>query len=56
MPPAEFIVHALTERGLTIACAETLTGGGIAQTLIRVPGSSRVLNLSVVAYSDQAKV
>ena len=56
MTPAEFIVHALTERGMIIACAETLTGGGIAQALIRVPGSSRVLNLSVVAYSDQAKV
>ena len=56
MTPAEFIVQALTERGLTIACAETLTGGGIAQALIRVPGSSRVLGLGVVAYSDQAKV
>ena len=56
MTSAEFIVHALTERGLTIACAETLTGGGIAQALIQVPGSSRVLDLGVVAYSDQAKV
>lgn len=55
MMPAEFIVQALTERSLTIACAETLTGGGIAQALIRVPGSSRVLGLGVVAYSDQAK-
>lgn len=56
MTSAEFIVHALTERGLTIACAETLTGGGIAQALIQVPGSSRVLDLGVAAYSDQAKV
>ena len=56
MTPEEFIVHILTEHGLTIACAETLTGGGIAQALIRVPGSSRVLGLGVVAYSDQAKV
>lgn len=56
MTTAEFIVHALTERSLTIACAETLTGGGIAQALFRVPGSSRVLGMGVVAYSDQAKV
>ena len=56
MTSAEFIVHTLTERGLTIACAETLTSGGITQALIRVPGSSRVLGLGVVAYSDQAKV
>ena len=56
MMPAEFIVHALTERDQIIAFAETLTGGGIAQALIRVPGSSRVLGLGVVAYSDQAKI
>ena len=56
MTPAELIVQTLAERGQTIACAETLTGGGIAQALIRVPGSSRVLGLGVVAYSDQAKV
>ena len=56
MTPAEFIVHTLTERSLTLACAETLTGGGIAQVLIRVPSSSRALGLGVVAYSDQAKI
>ena len=56
MTTAELIVHDLTERGQTIACAETLTGGGITQALIRVSGSSRVLGLGVVAYSDQAKV
>lgn len=56
MTPAELIVQTLAERGQTIACAETLTGGGIAQAIIRVPGSSRVLGLGVLAYSDQAKV
>ena len=56
MTPAEFIVKPLTEHRQTIACAETLTGGGIAQAIIRVPGSSRVLGLGVVTYSDQAKI
>ncbi len=55
MTLAESIVRALTERGLTIACAETITGGGIAQALIRVPGSSRVLDFSAVVYSDRSK-
>lgn len=55
MTLAESIVRTLTKQGLTIACAETLTGGGIAQALIRVPGSSRVLGYSAVVYSDQAK-
>ena len=53
---AERIVRTLTEKTLTIAVAETLTGGGITQALIRAPGSSRVLGLSIVAYSDQAKI
>ena len=56
MTLAAFIVKGLAERGLTIACAETLTGGGIAQSLIRVPGSSRVLAFSAVAYADRAKI
>ena len=55
MELAEAVVTALTERELTIACAETLTGGGLTQALIRVPGSSRVLGYSAVVYSDPAK-
>ena len=55
MSIAASVVKALTETGLTIACAETLTGGGITQALIRVPGSSRVLGYSAVVYSDRAK-
>ena len=52
---AETVINALREAGLTIACAETLTGGGITQALIRVPGSSRVLGFSAVVYSDRSK-
>lgn len=55
MTIAETVVKALAETGRTIACAETLTGGGITRALIRVPGSSRVLGYSAVAYSDRAK-
>ena len=55
MAIAETVVKTLSDRGLTIACAETLTGGGITQALIRIPGSSRVLGFSAVVYSDRAK-
>ena len=55
MPIAETIVTTLAAKGKTVACAETLTGGGIAQALIRVPGSSRILGFSAVVYSNQAK-
>ena len=55
MSIAETVVTALSDAGLTIACAETLTGGGITRTLIEVPGCSRVLDFSAVVYSDRAK-
>ena len=55
MTLAESVVRVLTDQSLTIACAETHTGGGITQSLIRVPGSSRVLGFSAVVYSDRSK-
>lgn len=45
----------LVRRGLTVAAAESITGGGIGAALTRVPGSSRYFLGSVVAYSDEAK-
>ena len=55
MSIAETVVKALADEGLTIACAETITGGGITRALIEVPGSSRTLGFSAVVYSDRAK-
>ncbi len=45
----------LAQKGLTIATAESCTGGKIAQTLAAVPGASRYFKGSVVAYSEQVK-
>ena len=49
------LVHLLTDRGLTIATAESLTGGLLAATLIDVPGASAVVNGGVVAYATPVK-
>jgi nicotinamide-nucleotide amidase len=49
------IVRALTERAMTIATAESVTGGGIADALVRVPGASRVFRGGIVAYDDALK-
>jgi nicotinamide-nucleotide amidase len=45
----------LHERGLTIACAESLTGGGLTERIVHVPESSRYFAGGVVAYSEDAK-
>lgn len=51
----ELIVKLLDERHETVSCAESMTGGLIAQKLTSVPGASRVLHESYVVYSNDAK-
>ena len=49
------IVRLLTERKLTLALAESCTGGGIAHRVTNVPGASAVFPGGIVAYSNAAK-
>jgi nicotinamide-nucleotide amidase len=54
--PEERIVTGYAARGLTLALAETDTGGLAGYRITNVPGSSRVFPGSVVAYSNRVKV
>lgn len=45
----------LRARGLTIACAESCTGGLLTSTLTDIPGSSSYVMGSVVSYSNDVK-
>jgi len=46
----------LVDRKLTIATAESCTGGMVAATLINYPGISSVLKEGAVTYSNEAKI
>lgn len=45
----------LKERGLVLACAESCTGGWVAQTITAVAGSSEWFDRGFVTYSNAAK-
>ncbi len=53
--PAAIVLEALRQRGMTLATAESCTGGNIAHKLTAVPGSSDVFLGSVVSYSNSVK-
>jgi nicotinamide-nucleotide amidase len=50
------VVRVLVERGLTLATAESLTGGGVGALVTSVPGSSAAYVGGVVAYASRLKV
>jgi nicotinamide-nucleotide amidase len=50
------LTRALSEKHLTLATAESCTGGKIAQLISSVPGASACFNGGIVAYSNQIKI
>jgi nicotinamide-nucleotide amidase len=50
------VLALCARRGLTLATAESCTGGLIAAALTATPGSSRVLDRGYVTYSNAAKI
>ncbi len=51
----EMTANLLISKNLSLALAESCTGGLVAHRLTEVPGSSKFLKLGVVAYSREAK-
>jgi nicotinamide-nucleotide amidase len=49
------LLARLGARGLTLGTAESITGGGIADALVRVPGASSVFRGGIVAYDNAVK-
>jgi PncC family amidohydrolase len=51
----EEVIRRCTERGATIAVAESCTGGLIGSMLVDVPGSSKVFAGGIIAYHNRPK-
>jgi nicotinamide-nucleotide amidase len=52
---AEVVMELLKEKKLTIASAESLTGGLFSEHMTRVPGSSSIINGAIVCYTNEVK-
>jgi nicotinamide-nucleotide amidase len=53
---AKKIVTILKRKKLKIAFAESCTGGLLASTIASINGASKIFNLGLVTYSNQAKI
>ncbi|HZY29894.1 MAG TPA: CinA family protein, partial [Jiangellaceae bacterium] len=51
----EAVVQVMGARGVSVATAESLTGGLVAAALVSVPGASDVVRGGVVAYATDLK-
>lgn len=49
------VVRLLTEKHLTVATAESCTGGLIAKRITDIPGSSDVFHMGAVTYANEVK-
>lgn len=50
------IAELIKGRGLSLAIAESVTGGMVASRIVEVPGASDFLKAGFVAYSNESKV
>jgi nicotinamide-nucleotide amidase len=55
VPLAREVISICIQRGLTLATAESCTGGLVAGALTEIPGSSAVVERGFVTYSNAAK-
>ncbi len=50
------LVRLLTKKKLKLSVAESCTGGLLASSITSISGASKVFNLGLVTYSNEAKI
>ena len=50
------LVNILKRKKMKISCVESCTGGLLASYITSIDGASKVFNLGLVTYSNQAKI
>ena len=50
------LIRILTKKRLKLSVAESCTGGLLASSITSISGASKVFNLGLVTYSNQAKI
>ena len=56
MKKEESLVNLLLQKGLTIATAESCTGGLLAKRITSIPGASGCFEMGVITYSNESKI
>jgi nicotinamide-nucleotide amidase len=52
----KFFNSQLSNKNITICCAESVTAGLLASTIASIPGASGILKGSIVTYSPELKI
>ena len=52
---ATSVIDAALSKGLSIGCAESLTGGLVASSIVAIPGASTVFRGGIIAYDSILK-
>jgi PncC family amidohydrolase len=50
------LVRLLTKKKLKLSVAESCTGGMLASSITSISGASKIFNLGLITYSNQAKI
>lgn len=53
---AKKLTELLTSKNMSIAIAESCTGGSLSSSLISIPGASSYFNCGFITYSNESKV